>query len=110
MDFSFSLVFLVHGSDSSGTVAEQVVPRSLAFVNFPVVTWALSNYPERGLLVNLFKKNRIQVPLKKRTPWPQSASELHRPRDHLLLDKLMLTYADRVCRVVRAIDPYGRII
>jgi hypothetical protein len=49
-----------------------------------------------------------QTKQNKQTPWPQSASELYRSRDRRLTTKLVPTYADRGCRVVRATDPYGR--
>jgi hypothetical protein len=38
----------------------------------------------------------------------QSASELYRPSDRRLLAKLVPTFADRGCRVVRATDSPGR--
>jgi hypothetical protein len=44
------------------------------------------------------------------TPWPESASELHQPSDRHLSEKLVPTFADRGCHVVRVMDPYGRII
>jgi hypothetical protein len=44
------------------------------------------------------------------TPWPWSESELYRPSDRRLSAKLVPTFADRVCRVVSATDPYGRIL
>jgi hypothetical protein len=46
----------------------------------------------------------------KKTPWPQSASELYRPSHRHLLAKLVPTFADRGCRVVSATDPHGRIL
>jgi hypothetical protein len=36
----------------------------------------------------------------KKTPWPQSASELYRPSDRSLSTKLVPTFVDRRCRVV----------
>jgi hypothetical protein len=45
-----------------------------------------------------------------RTPWPQSASELYRPRDRRLSTKLVPTFADKECCVVSATDSYGRIL
>jgi hypothetical protein len=45
----------------------------------------------------------------KKTPWPESASELYRPSYHLLSAKLVPTFADRGCLVVSVTDPYGRI-
>jgi hypothetical protein len=42
-----------------------------------------------------------------RSTWPESASELHRPRDRCLSTKLMPTLADRGCHVVNVTDPYG---
>jgi hypothetical protein len=44
------------------------------------------------------------------TPWPESASELHRPSDRRLLAKLLPTFADRGYHVVSVMDPYGRIL
>jgi hypothetical protein len=45
-----------------------------------------------------------------KTPRPDTASELYRPRDRRLSVKLVPTIADRGCRVVSATDPYGRIL
>jgi CBS-domain-containing membrane protein len=42
--------------------------------------------------------------------WPESATELYRPSDRLLLAKLVSTFADRRCHVVSVTDPYGRIL
>jgi hypothetical protein len=39
-------------------------------------------------------------------PWPESASELYRPSDHRLSEKLVPTSVDRGCHVVRVTDPY----
>jgi hypothetical protein len=46
----------------------------------------------------------------KKTPWSESASELHRPSDRRLSTKWLPTFADRGCHVVRVTDPYGRIL
>jgi CBS-domain-containing membrane protein len=46
----------------------------------------------------------------KKTPWSESASELYRPSDRSLSAKLVQTFADRGCHVVRVTDPYGRIL
>jgi hypothetical protein len=46
----------------------------------------------------------------KKTPWPESASELYRPSDRCLSVKLVPTFADRGCHVVRVTDPYDRIL
>jgi CBS-domain-containing membrane protein len=48
--------------------------------------------------------------MKKKTPWPESASELYRPSDRRLSEKLVPTFADRGCHVVNVTDPYGRIL
>jgi hypothetical protein len=48
--------------------------------------------------------------LKLKTPWPASASELYRPSDRRLSEKLVPTFVDRVCRVVSVTDSYGRIL
>jgi hypothetical protein len=47
---------------------------------------------------------------KKKTPWPESESELYRPRDRLLSAKLVPTFADRGCHVVSVTNPYGCIL
>jgi hypothetical protein len=47
---------------------------------------------------------------KKKTPWPESAKELYRPSDRRLSAKLVPNFADRGCHMVRAADPYGRIL
>jgi hypothetical protein len=44
------------------------------------------------------------------TPWPESASELYRPRDRRLSAKLVPTFADRGCHVSAWRIPYGRIL
>jgi hypothetical protein len=46
----------------------------------------------------------------KQTPWPKSASELYRPSDRRLSAKLVPTFADIGCHVVRVTGPYGRIL
>jgi hypothetical protein len=46
----------------------------------------------------------------KKNPWPESASELYRPSDRLLLAKLVQTFAVRVCHVASVTDPCGLIL
>jgi hypothetical protein len=46
----------------------------------------------------------------KRTPWPESASELYRPSDRRLSAKSLPTFADKDFHVVSVTDPYGRIL
>jgi hypothetical protein len=41
----------------------------------------------------------------KKTPWPESASELYRPSDRLLSEKLVSSFADSECHVVSVTDP-----
>jgi hypothetical protein len=41
------------------------------------------------------------------TPWLWSTSELYQPSDRRLLAKLVLTFADRGCRVVSVTDFHG---
>jgi hypothetical protein len=50
------------------------------------------------------------IEAEKQTPWPESEIELYRPRDRRLSVKLVPTFADRRCRVVSTMDPYGRIL
>jgi hypothetical protein len=47
---------------------------------------------------------------KKKTPWPESASEVYRPSDGRLSTKLVPTFADRGCHVVSVMDPYSSIL
>jgi hypothetical protein len=47
---------------------------------------------------------------KKKTQWPESASELYRPSDRRFSAKLMPTFAVRECHVVSSTDPCCRII
>jgi hypothetical protein len=44
------------------------------------------------------------------TPWPESESELYRPSDRRLSEKLVPTFADRGCHVISTTNPYGRIL
>jgi hypothetical protein len=44
------------------------------------------------------------------TQWPESVSELYRPRDRRLPAKIVPTSADRVRHVVSVTDPHGRIL
>jgi hypothetical protein len=47
-------------------------------------------------------------PEHKKTPWPESASELYRSSDRRLWAKFVPAFADRGCHVVRVTNPYGR--
>jgi hypothetical protein len=53
-----------------------------------------------------------EILLKKtlKTPWPEYTSELYRPSGRRLSAKLVPTFADRRCYVVRMTDPYGRVL
>jgi hypothetical protein len=42
---------------------------------------------------------------KKKTPWPESESELYRRNDRSLSAKLVPSFVDRGCHVVRVMDP-----
>jgi hypothetical protein len=44
------------------------------------------------------------------SPWPESASELYRPSERRLSEKLVPTFADRGCHVVSVTDLYCRIL
>jgi hypothetical protein len=46
----------------------------------------------------------------KQTPWPESANKLYRPIDLSLSAKLVPTFADKGCRVISVVDPYGRVV
>jgi hypothetical protein len=43
-------------------------------------------------------------------PWPESASELYRQRDHRMSAKSVPAFVDTECHVVSVTDPYGRIL
>jgi hypothetical protein len=63
--------------------------------------------------VNTFlacSSHHISFPLKKKTPWSESANELYRPSDRRLSAKWLPTFVDRGCHVVSVTDPYGRIL
>jgi hypothetical protein len=63
------------------------------------------------LLGILFRIGTGVVPdVTKKTPWPESASELYRQSDRRLSTKLVPNFADRGCRVVSATHPYGRVL
>jgi hypothetical protein len=65
-----------------------------------------------GLFVSLVLRVRrwdSAIALKK-TPCPESASELYRPSDRRLSANLVSTFADRGCHVVSVTDPYGLIL
>jgi hypothetical protein len=46
----------------------------------------------------------------KKTPWPESTSELYRPSDRRLSAKWLPAFADKGCHVVSVTDPCGRIL
>jgi hypothetical protein len=59
----------------------------------------------------LHPKNKHTSKLKlNQTLWPESASELYGQSDRRSSAKLVPTFADRRCHVVRVTDPYGRIL
>jgi CBS-domain-containing membrane protein len=64
--------------------------------------------PRAGLY--LVARRKILTTPTKRTPWPESASELNRPSDRRLLVKLVPNFADKGCHMVSVTDPYGPIL
>jgi hypothetical protein len=46
----------------------------------------------------------------KKTPWPESASELYPPNDSRLSAKLVPTFVIRGCHVVSVTNPNGSIL
>jgi hypothetical protein len=46
----------------------------------------------------------------KKSPLPESASELYRPSGRRLSAKLVSKFADKECYMVSVTDPYGRIL
>jgi hypothetical protein len=65
----------------------------------------LTVVPLTCLLVYFLKR------LLKKTPWPESASELYQPSDHRLSAKILPTFADSGCHVARdgSLRPYSRL-
>jgi hypothetical protein len=61
-----------------------------------------------GETIRLSINRYMEINIK--TPWPEYASELYRLRDRRLSAKLVPAFADRGCHVVRAPDPYSRIL
>jgi hypothetical protein len=52
------------------------------------------------ILQSVYNENPWFCDTKKKTPLPESASELCRPSDRRFLAKLVPTFADSVCHVV----------
>jgi hypothetical protein len=52
----------------------------------------------------------IYIYINKQTPWSESATELHRPRDRRLSTKWLPTFADRGYHVVSVTDPYTHFL
>jgi hypothetical protein len=50
----------------------------------------------------------LQTPANKKTPWPESASELYLPSDRRLSANLVPTFADRACHMGSVTNPQGR--
>jgi hypothetical protein len=55
------------------------------------------NIIRNKIIIKLRVINHLNCKAKKetKTPWPESASELYRPNDRRLLEKLVPTFADR---------------
>jgi hypothetical protein len=52
-------------------------------------------------------RNRMQLPKIKKTPWPESASELYQPIGLRFSSKLMPIFADKRWHLVSVTYPYG---
>jgi hypothetical protein len=87
-----------------------VVKHVSAFVmQFKTIHYLSHCMPKRKLKQLI----HLQLPLrksKKKTPLPESASELYRHGKRRLPAKLVPNFADRGCHVVIVADPYGRIL
>jgi hypothetical protein len=57
-----------------------------------------------------YKLSEVSNINKNEIPWTESESEPYRPSDFLLSAKLVTTFEDRQRRLLRATDPYGRIL
>jgi hypothetical protein len=64
----------------------------------------------RGELLLCIKCVEFCDHIRKRTPWPESVSELYRPSDRGLSAKLVPTFADRGCYVVSEAEPHVHIL
>jgi hypothetical protein len=73
---------------------------------FYLAAWSFRMTVEHSRLLSTFNAAKT----KNWTPWSESTSELYRPSDRRLWDKLVPTFADRGCHVVSVTYPYGRIL
>jgi hypothetical protein len=62
------------------------------------------------LSVPFFLRTANHKPYQKKTPRPESASELYRPSNRRLSANLVPAFAERRCHVVSVTDPFGRIL
>jgi hypothetical protein len=68
-------------------------------VQIPLEAWMPGRAFIQVVLPAVYKQTK-----NKRTPWPESTSELYRPSDRRLSEKLVPPFANRGCRVVSATD------
>jgi hypothetical protein len=76
------------------------------------VKWVLCNHsvarPQVAVVEYGLQLRTVALKKKEtKSPWPEYASELYRPRDRHLSAKLVPTFADRGCHVVSVTDPYS---
>jgi hypothetical protein len=67
-------------------------------------------HPKRQNLSSLHSPTHHVIIYIKKTPWPESTSELYRPSNQSLSAKLVPNVANRGCHVVSMTDPYGCIL
>jgi hypothetical protein len=103
---SWLITVYAHLSKLTGSkyIAE---PTSARYCNQECIQWN-QLLEKRGF--RMLKFEEIKALSKKKSPWPESASELYRPSDRRLSAKIVPTFADRGCHVVSVTDPYGRIL
>jgi hypothetical protein len=70
----------------------------------------LSIYLSIYVSLPIYRPIHLHTYLSKKTPWPESASELYRPNDRRLSAKLMPTLENSGFHVVSVTNPYGRIL
>jgi hypothetical protein len=75
-----------------------------------IPTSPVETTPPTQIRQTLYTQPGVTYAQIKKTPWSESASELHRPSERRLLAKWFPTFADRGCHVVSVTDPYGRIL
>jgi hypothetical protein len=106
--FQFQITAFVYGD---GLLISQRDCKSQEQSLLDVCVCALHSTAAVGVLAE-HTVHVLLLPMKtnEQTPWPESATELHRPSDRRLSANWLPTFADKGCHVVSVTDPYCRIL